>query len=485
MSQKFIKPETPHIHTSGVTSSKTVASRQLRVLALVFDFFLVSFFCFYCLFIFKIIFFPTVYFLFIFLLVCSIYYFIQKKIFGLTLGERVWRLKTRGSNKKFLYQKDHPTFIEQTGSSLGTAIICLVTFIEIHTTVFNQPLWKKISIWNLEAAIQPPSWVLLPFFYHMGSWPSSFLDQPIFYTLTYQNGPPKKFVGQIEAHLKDPDILLIIEGPKTPLGVGSQKEIKNCFINPNNSYNCLSQRYQTLSRHIEEIETLSQSYSDHSAHSVQWDLQWFQVSNPSLSPEDQAQGVHLRASEQGTTSGHFWMQDRFILINSIGIHQTLILNQLNSSEPETSGILDSRNGQIAYEMLLKTIKTLRSFSDLDAGRAWINRALEMIDLEAIKSNPDTGNLTSELARVQSLLISKISVDPGRIDSYFHLAGTSLLLGSDPKINTQAEPPNNPRRKAALQNIQTSYRFAQDILPNDPRINQIENMVQELKKKLSF
>jgi hypothetical protein len=67
----------------------------------------------------------------------------------------------------------------------------------------------------------------------------------------------------------------------------------------------------------------------------------------------------------------------------------------------------------------------------------VNSEIESIRLDRLRGMQENNNelVANQLAEIQILLISRISVEPGSYDSYFHLAGTSLLLAKK-SIKTQ-------------------------------------------------
>jgi hypothetical protein len=151
-------------------------------------------------------------------------------------------------------------------------------------------------------------------------------------------------------------------------------------------------------------------------------------------------------------------------VSSNGTHQAIILNR--SKGPQ---------GNAAFALMQNAIQSMRSFNELNSGRAWVNRELEEIRLDDLHLLKDSTRLIARLAEIQSLLISRISVDPGSYDSYFHLAGTSLMLAKN-SIKTR-----DGLSVIALQNLQSAYRYATDIAPKDPRTAHIQDLWIESNK----
>jgi hypothetical protein len=337
-----------------------------------------------------------------------------------------------------------------------TLIAFAMTFFALSIFIVHQmlshPIWIRASVWKMES-FTPSSnykeWLVTPFYYVIGGWPKFFDQKPVFYTIPYEAGPPKQFLGHIIAHWKSPDINLVLEGPKTPHQNKSFEETRDCFLYAH-PWSCITIREDTLSRHVDEIKE-SIAVQD-------WSLRWFQVENQLIPEKDRPQGIYLQAI------GISRIQDRFILISRNGAHQSIILSRPMNSD-----------GQKAFSLLQKTIASLRNLGEIESGKAWINEQLKNIRLKKIVTHTD-------LALVQSLLISKISVEPSNFDSYFHLAGTSLLLVR--KGHEEKKTSINNGMNFAFQNLKSSYRFAKDVAPSDLRMRQIENLVFEAEKEVN-
>jgi len=483
MDQESNQSRSSILHIRGVGSFNKAATLQYRILSIGFDTLCILAVAIVGLELIKIPPIPCFATLALIISVPFLYVFLQKRFFGTTIGERIWHLKKQGAvgsamstdGTVVLRQRDHLEFFEKLNSIFLTAITCAIAILAVRFEIVKNPLWLHAPSWNIEASIPQASdqWQIMPIFYHLGTLPIYFQNKPILYSLTYKYGPPKKFIGQMVLTLKDPSTQLIIEGPKTPDNIGTREEIKSCFLQNSASFSCLNERYRILKRHLEELE------NDHFTGPFSnnfWHISWFQVTNPSLTEEDQAQGVYLMASGR-KIEGDQWIQDRFILMNANGTQQTIILNR----EPNSVG-------SQAFELATQTVSSLRGFRSLDAGKAWVNRELESVNLNLVGTNPDLPSSAvrlAELAKIQSLLIAKISVEPGSFDSYYHLAGTSLILLNLHALQQKA-PGSIPDQTItsyetnARENILASYLFARDVLPTDPRNTQIEKMVVEAK-----
>ncbi len=400
---------------------------------------------------------PNLNLLTIVLSIIGIYWIPQKILTGASIGERLWMLAPPKRNRYRLREK---LFLKAKISnqsvflgSLCVTLSALLALSSINETIFKHPLWSHPQRWNLQTLYPPPAGtVTTPFFYATGGWPIDIDKTPITFSLEYKKGPPHHFISHIKAQWPDSNISLIIEGPKTPKDAGTQDKLKSCFTN-RLTYSCLASKELTLDRHLSEIRNAL-----HSNWPEEWTVKWFQVDNPTIPPEEQSQGIYLSA----LSSNH--IQDRFILVNRDGVQQTLIFNRKND-----------RKGELAFENVVQIVRGIRVYNELNTSRTWINQLLEGIRLDSIKQTNSLGELSSRLNRIQLLLLSRISVYPQHIDSYYHLAGTSTII-----LNKKLSSP--ALRDTAIKNIESAYRYSSDISPNDPRVQQILSLWQNSLKQ---
>ncbi len=285
---------------------------------------------------------------------------------------------------------------------LALSFIFLIIFEKSRLNI-SSPIWKPIKNWNINLHSLSSNDVLeFPIFYISGKWPRFFNNHPIFYTLNYEKGPPSHFVSKITANWEPDDAVVIFEGPKTPKNLGDQKLIKNCF-NTKLSYSCTSIRQGFLSRHLDEIGIPKKS---------EVKINWFNVNNPDIPAEEQPQGVYLNSKNNKE------IQDRFIFINQSGIQQTIILKRSFG-----------KNGQLAFNTLIKTISGLRNYNELNTSRFFVDQELKKIQLVDLEKKLNSIEFSKKLSEIQNLLISKISISPQSFETYYHLAGT-LSISSD-------------------------------------------------------
>jgi len=133
-------------------------------------------------------------------------------------------------------------------------------------------------------------------------------------------------------------------------------------------------------------------------------------------------------------------------------------------------------GEQAFNLAQKIIGSMRSFENLEPGKAWASQELEKIQLDSLSNIQDPLFLEEKFAEIQSLLISRISVDPASLDTYYHLAGTSLLFLK--AFSTRNEP---YPKIYSLKNIESSAKYSKDISQHDSKTNLIEDIWQDAQR----
>jgi len=403
------------------------------------------------------------------ILVLVILYFALKATVKRTLGECIWglRMSPDGADRLWYTAKLTSVHFGWVRVSVGfvATLVLWMGAIQVGSLLLGQnPVWTQAESRNLSAFFPDSEkspleaeWSIEPFFYSLGAWPKTFRGKPVFYELPYEKGPPSVFVGHIVARWELPNIRVTFEGPKTPDAVKSgavtRLQIRNCILSrpATSSLACLDIREESLLRHIREMSALGLS---------NWELKWLSVNNTALPPEDQVQGIYLSA--QNETRG----QDRVILITAGGTHQALILDYPVSSA-----------GGFARKIFEQSIRSVRMSDDLGPGRAWVDRQLESIQLDNLKSEKDPTIVAYRMAGIQASLIAKISVNPEVFDSYYHLSGTTLILAKTAAQSHQAEWTAEARPL-----IQNLWRYGTDISSvGDPRLHQLQDFWLEAQK----
>lgn len=379
--------------------------------------------------------------------------FVQRKIFKASLGQWIWKLRI---TSKGVLQLEHYHLANISSAISLTLLILGFAFWAGRVSIFSSPVWKQEGRVALlpfaPEADKKDEWLVAPFFYALGAWPLVFEKQPVLHTLPYRKGPPNRFVAQVTARWQMPDITLTLEGPRTPIPADESRRLKTCFhsASPITAIACASLKERALGRHLREMSGL---------RPTEWTIRWVSVQNPSLKEEEHAEGVYLSASSP------LRAQDRFVLITSSGTHQSFILNRPVSSK-----------GLLARRTFEQVLGTLRVPAKLSIGRQWVNRSLASTQLGQIRPESASAEILPRLARIQALLISKISVDPRTYDSYFHLGGTAMMLA-----RFASKEKNFDLSAVAKPLLQASVNYAEDINPDDPRTSQLQDLWIDAKK----
>jgi hypothetical protein len=405
---------------------------------------------------------------------------VQKFILGVTLGERVWGLKSQGklSFNPVLLQAQPVSASTQSIGSFLTLSSFFASIAIAYASIVLHPVGMTASSAEWEAffpgfdqaqpGIEKDRWAVMPFFYSLGAWPQSFRGKAVFLNLPYEKGPPERFAGEISARW-DSQVRVTFEGPKSPLSARKElydrAEIEHCVLHLWDSLgslpHCLTVRSDVLGRHIEALRRVRPS---------QLSLQWVKVSNRAISADQQLQGIYI--SGQNKTRG----QDRFIMITPRGTHQTFVLDY------PTNEI-----GTAAREDFKNSMRSLRVSDDLAPGRVWVDQSLEKVNLRDVSKLGESLDAIQKLAEIQALLIARISVDPKTYDTYFHLAGTALMLGrAAVKLRQFSPPKGNPELAAELlavakPTVQTAQHYAQDVSPKDKRNALLQSFWAESQK----
>ncbi len=403
------------------------------------------------------------------LFVSIIFFFIiaQQALLGGTLGQRIWRLKRLTSDREhprsprgFWTSKIYQIETYGPGPLGGAAILTLIGLfcgIFLVDQVFSEhPAWRRAEETRLRpffpAADAQADWMVAPFFYSIGAWPKLFGGQPILYSLPYEKGPPRQFVGHIIARWDMPDTQLTLEGPWTPESGVTPAALQRCLAEGffTSGFECIRIRKLSLLKHLGAMEAL---------HPSAWELRWFEVDNPAIPKAERPRGFFISAT------GSDRAQDRYVLINSKGTQQALILDRPLGSK-----------GMAARKLLEETVRSQRVSDDLNTGRAWADRELQTIQLEALKNAQlDPHILIAKLAEIQVLLLSKISVDPKSFEAFYHLGGTSFLLAQEAR-----KQKNLDWSAVAKPLVRNSLRYGQDVNSGDARNSQLENIWLEVR-----
>lgn len=421
----------------------------------------------------------------------------QRFFLGMTLGERIWDLRPAPGGPEGLMEWLRPHL--RQGNPVPSGTLGLGTFLTLlsmilgvwmgYETILQHPLGRSAPVVEWEAYMPPLAvagpisaaaafppidagedrWAVMPFYYSLGAWPRTFEGKEVFYSIPYEKGPPIRFTGEVVARWSMPEVRVAFEGPKTPLrrdhSLFTRSEVRGCVTHwlggsLGRMLDCLDLREAVLERHIDALRLI---------HPIGWSIKWLRVDNPALPSSEQVQGIYVSAWNAG------YGQDRFVLVTEKGTQQTFILSYTISPE-----------GNHAQELFKKAIRSLRVSDDLGPGRAWVDTRLERVQLRSLapvetsrraQDYDDFLGFAARIADIQSLLISKITVDPQSYDAYFHLGGTSLLLARYAARQkslpaTEKDPARAGRILDLLSQakpmVRNAYRYAEDVGPGDRR-----------------
>ena len=423
---------------------------------------------------------------------------LQIQLLGGTIGQLLWRLRWLDSEKKpaglLEILRGARLFETEVLGGGVRGFTLLVTFLTLsgsgwmgYEFVGRHPMLIHASTWPLEAYVPSPektdsqSWVIRSYYYSLGGWPSRFGNEPVLYSVPYEKGPPQQFLGRFIARWEMPNITAIFEGPKTPtIGTRSDGQsidpalVQICLQSqweraadlqqgePPGFMECMKVREATLARHLREMR---------SVHPIEWELKWFEVGNTSLSAAERPRGFYISAS--GPSS----IQERYVFITPKGAHQSFILNRDRSE-----------HGEQASELFREAIRSQRVSPTLDSGRSWADHELSEIKMSGLDQVADPVEFAARVSGIQSLLISKITVEPKNFDAYFHLGGTSFLL-----LQRAVKMKNHEWSAIARPNLQSALKYAEDLgplpgatgatatSPYDPRLDQLSGFWRAAQK----
>jgi hypothetical protein len=390
-----------------------------------------------------------------------------------TPGERTWEIRVSREtfprvNLTQAYPLQSSTLMVST---FLTAFVIMLAFWTSYKALALSPIGMTAQAVELEAFLPEQAegsehFSVVPFYYSLGAWPNVFQGHPVFFNFPYEKGPPNRFAGQIQARWSMPDIRLTFEGPKTPVQSDQQPyprdEVRQCLLSfwrsPATVLSCLRTREAVLGRHLNAEKNLRLGKPE---------IEWIHVGSKALPPNEQLQGFYLSA-----TNAHRG-QDRFVMITPRGTEQAFILDYPQSAE-----------GAHARAVFRQAIRSLRVSDELSPGKIWIDQAIERTHLSELTHGSDS-EIASGLAEIQAMLIARISVDPKLYDTYYHLGGTALLLAQE-AVKTRGRNVHAADQAAewllvSKSLIESTWKYALDIAPNDPRTSQLHSMLIAAQK----
>jgi hypothetical protein len=249
---------------------------------------------------------------------------------------------------------------------------------------------------NPNPTAETQSWTILPFGYTLGPWPNFFKGQPIVTNLTYQKGPPKKFIQNLVQIWRPAEIELALEGPRTLDAKMTASAWKRCF---GSQFLCRSDKKAFLGYAYPELLKNPK---------MPVIITWFESLDPLA-----ARGVHFHVDFETYTV------DRYTVITERGALQNFSLKAVKTPM-----------GDEAKALFVKIIGGLKVRDALSGSRTWIQGKIQSVQLEQIRAINDPKLRMIKLIQVQNWIFSLLSVDPTLIAPFFHLAGVSHLLAMD-------------------------------------------------------
>jgi hypothetical protein len=287
---------------------------------------------------------------------------------------------------------------------------------------------------------------ILPYGYTLGPWPQSFAGEPIVTKLTYQKGPPLKFLEKITQVWRPVEIELEIFGPKTIKANMTASDWRNCFAS---AFAC----------HSEKELFVSEIFPDRKQHKRdKVELTWVDSLDP-LAPR----GTHLQIDAAT------YQIDRYTFITEEGATQTFSLQSVKTEEGEQARVL-----------FKKTLSGLKVKEDLQSARAWIQTKIKSVNLDQTRSIRDPKLRLERLIQIQNWIYSLLTVDPTHVEPFFHLAGVTHLLAIELLKTDQVYFKSQEAWILSFRPLfETLLAYAKDF-PNDQAIvTNIESLLQDV------
>lgn len=369
-----------------------------------------------------------------------------RSVANITIGELIWQIRQGMTRVRSLADELRGSFL--------TLMILLACLGILKTQILSHPFWETSETIIIPAQLPPSNWKYLAFYYSLAPWPIAVDEQPVFFSIPYELAPPRRFIGHIRSEWLGSAARLTLEGPKTPqefqARIHTRNEIRNCFrTSPLLSPSCVEVRKLTLERPVKELRELGYA---------QLSVNWFVSENPAIPEEKQTQGVRIRATDGDQ------IEDRYILITPQGMHQSIALSYFDSAE-----------GHQAENNLRITLGALQISEDLNQGRAWMDQVLQSTRLDQLNTSTGSSADLRKLAQIQSLLISKLSMEPASFEAYYHLSGAEFLL-----LKLALRTSNAPLKSYAQTMIETLNRYAHDVAPQSPKIRELDRILTDSK-----
>lgn len=306
-----------------------------------------------------------------------------------------------------------------------------------------------VELWESTFPTDPDEDAIVPYGYTLGQWPKKFRGEPIVTRLTYQKGPPQKFIESLVQVWRPIEVELTIYGPKTVSSETTASDWKYCF---SSSFRCDSLKHKFL-------EVI---FPDESKHkSAKLSFHWFDGMDP-LAPR----GVHMVINEET------YQIDRYATITEKGAVQVFSLKTVHNPI-----------GLEARDLFLATLKGLKVKDDLGSAREWIKAKIKTVSLDQVKSIPDSKMRYERYIQIQNWIYSLLSVDPTDLAGFFHLAGVTHLFALDLMSSKQTVYENQESWIVGLKPLfETLLSYAKDFPNHDAAEKNLETLLQDILVK---
>jgi hypothetical protein len=291
------------------------------------------------------------------------------------------------------------------------------------------------------------TWEIIPFGYTLGAWPVYFQGEPIVTKMTYQKGPPVKFIQSMTQLWRPVEIELTLEGPHTPNPKLKMMDWKNCF---SSSMLCKGDKKDFL-------KAVTQSYPAFRTRK-EAEVTWFD----SLDPLG-VRGVHFHLDAKT------YSVDQYTILTDSGIAQSFILKYVNNPV-----------GLEARSTFGRVLSGLKVKEDLGSARAWIQNKIEGVKLDQIRSVQSAKLRMVRMIQVQNWIFSLLSVDPSSVMPFFHLGGVTHMLAIELlKVEQKGNEKLFENQEAWALNskplLDTLLAYVKDFPESTERTNAVKNL----------
>ncbi len=285
-------------------------------------------------------------------------------------------------------------------------------------------------------------WQVLPHGYTLGPWPMRFRNEPIVTKLTYNKGPPKKFLQSITQLWQPVEAELSLLGPKTLKEGMHQSQWKECF---EARWTCNTQRSEVL-------EYVAHKKDGAKLAKVTW-FDHLEINGP--------RGIHLKWEYPQ------YQVDDFVIITENGIAQGFELKTVHTEI-----------GEEARSLFYQILGSLKVKEDLAGSREWIQNKIRSVQLSQIRKQSDAKMRLTQLIEIQTWLFSLLTVDPTHITPFFHLAGVTHLFALDLlKLQTTYFENQESWIVTAKPNLENLLKYTKDFGQNSIP-SQVEALLQD-------